>query len=222
MLPSTFLGVLLFLWLVTPGFLFSLLAARRRATAAESAFHETARTVVSSVVFTSLGAGVAALVVAASPATISLARLIVDSQAYVGSHAGSLGLFLSVQIATACLLAWGADGLERQRTKDETGQDPPELRTVSAWDEPLDGCPPGTSTRVWLRLRSGIEFLGKLGGVGREIDVDERELLLVPPIEIRYPKQGWQTLRHQRLVVQGSDIEFLATTYPKNPEPDSA
>lgn len=221
MLPSTFLGVLAFLWLVTPGFLFRLLAARRRATAAESAFYETALTVVGSVAFSTVGAGIAAAVVAISPAQVSLGRLIVEGRAYLGRHAGSVGLFIAVQIVSACLLAWAADWFERQRIKDETGQDPPQLHTISAWDRPLGVRPAGTSTHVWLRLPSGIEFRGKIGGFGHEIDVAERELVLVPPIEIRYPRQRWQPLRDwQRVVLQGSDLEFLAATYPRNAEPD--
>lgn len=220
-MPTTFVALLLFLWLVTPGFLFSLLAARRRATAAKSAFHETAQTAVASVVFSTLGAVVAAAVVALSPANVDVARLIVESRSYLGAHSGSVGLFVAVQIVSACLLAWAGDGLVRWRVKAKTGLELPRLHTVSAWDRPLGVRPKGTSTHAWLRLRSGIEFRGKVGGFGHEIDVADRELVLVPPIEVRYPPQHWQSLPGwQRLVLQGGDIEFLAATYPQDHEQD--
>ena len=128
-MPTTFIALLLFLWLVTPGFLFSLLAARRRATAAESAFHETAQTAVASVVFSTLGAVVAAAVVALSPANVDLARLIVEGRSYLGAHSGSVGLFVAVQIVGACLLAWAGDGLVRWRVKAKTGRELPRLLT---------------------------------------------------------------------------------------------
>lgn len=219
MLPSTFVGVLLFLWLVTPGFLFGVLADRRRADAAASAFHETAQVVVASVLFSGLGAALAALAVAVSPARLSLRGLILDGRVYLGQHAGSAGLFLAVQIVVACLLAWAADKLQRHLVKKETGQPAPELRTQSAWDPLLGARPAKASTHVWLRLTSGTEFRGKVLGFGHEIDVDERELILVSPIEVRYPSQQWQSLgiwRH--LVVQGGDIEFVAVAHHADQE----
>ncbi len=74
--------------------------------------------------------------------------------------------------------------------------------------------PAGASTHVWLRLGSGTEFRGKVLGFGHDIDVDERELVLGYPIEVRYPKQRWQSLGVWRqLVVQGGDIEFLAVAH---------
>lgn len=220
MLPSTFVGVLLFLWLVTPGFLFGVLAGRRRAAAATSAFHETAQVIVASVVFSGLGAALAALVVAILPARLSLRSLILDGRAYLGQHAGSAALFLLTQIVIACLLAWAADGLERRRTASRTGQPPPQLRTESAWNRLLGAHPPGASTHVWLRLTSGTEFRGRVLGFGHEIDVDERELVLTNPIEVRYPKQRWQSLGvWHHLALQGGDIEFLAVTHYADKEP---
>ena len=51
MLPSTFLGLLLFLWLITPGFLYNLLAARRRIVQPASTFQEITRVVLASALF---------------------------------------------------------------------------------------------------------------------------------------------------------------------------
>lgn len=219
MLPSTFVGLLLFLWLVTPGFLFGVLAGRRRAAAEPSAFHEIAKVVVASVVFSGLGAAVAAVVVSVSPAQLSLRGLILDGQTYLGQHAGSAGLFLAVQIVVACLLAWGTDGVLRRLVTSRTGQPPPRLQTVSAWDPLLGARPAGASTHVWLRLASGTEFRGKVGGFGHEIEVGERELVLVWPIEVRYPSQPWQSLSVWRqVVIQGGDVEFLAVSYPADSE----
>ena len=116
----------------------------------------------------------------------------------------------------ACGLAVVADRFERHHIKKTTKQDPPTLRTESAWDGPLKQRPSGTVTHVWLRLANDIEFRGQLGAFGHEIAVAERELVLVSPIEVRYPLQRWQSLRDwQRLILQGDDIQFLAVTYPQ-------
>jgi len=67
MVPSSWLTVVLFLFLVSPGLLFDLLALRRRTGAVESAFHETSRIVLASLGFTVLALAVLALVGAAFP-----------------------------------------------------------------------------------------------------------------------------------------------------------
>lgn len=212
--PTTLLGLLLFLWLVTPGFLFTLLAGRRRAAAKESVFQETAGVVVTSVLFSSLGTAVAALVLHAIGVNVDLGRVIGDSRAYLAQHYRAVGLFLGLQILASCVAAVLANVAMALLTRVRTGQASPRLAQESAWDRPLGRVPRGSRPRVWVRLSSGIELLGFVAAVGHEIDVGERELVLRDPIEMRYPGQdATHPLVEKRLIVQGADIEFLAVKY---------
>lgn len=211
--PSTFAGLLLFLLVVAPGFLFSLLAARRRAAAKVSVFEETARVVLASVVFSSLAAAAASLIFTTTNVSVDLGRLIGQGRPYLSEHYRAIGAFLGLQLALACVLALLANLLEISRIRRRTDHAPPRLTQESAWDRPLGRLPAGSRAQVWLRLASGIELTGAVAAFGHEIDVQERELVLKDPIEIRYPEKPLQSVAHQRLVVQGSDIEFLAVQY---------
>lgn len=211
--PSTLLGLLLFLWLVTPGFLFSLLAGRRRAAAKVSVFQETARVVLASVAFTSLAAAVAYLMINGTDVSVDLGRLIGEGRPYLGQHYRAVGAFLGLQIVVACALAVLVDRIEIWRIRKATDQAPPRLAQESAWDRPLSRIPAGSRPQVWLRLSSGIELSGAVAAFGHEIDVRDRELVLKDPIEIHYPEKAIQPVHHQRIVVQGADIKFVAVQY---------
>lgn len=217
--PNTLLGLLMFLWLVSPGFLFTLLAGRRRAAAKESAFQETARVVLASVAFSSLGAAVAVLVLSGTHVDVDPGRLIGEGRPYLGQHYRAVGAFLGLQIVIACGLAGLANLIEIGRVSRATEQAPPRLTQESAWDRPLGRFPTGSRPQVWLRLTSGIELRGIVAAFGHEIDVQERELVLRDPIEIRYPEKAMLPVHEQRVVVQGADIEFLAVQYIEEENP---
>lgn len=211
--PSTLAGLLLFLWVVTPGFLFSLLAGRRRAAAKTSVFQETARVVLASVAFSSLAAAAASIVVTRARESVDLGRLIGEGRPYLSQHYQTVGAFLGLQLAVACSLAVLVNLFEIWRIRGATDQAPPRLTQESAWDRPLGRLPAGSRAQVWLRLPSGIELTGAVAAFGHEIDVRERELVLKDPIEIRYPDKPVQPVAHQRVIVQGADVEFLAVQY---------
>lgn len=201
--------------------MFTLLASRRRATAKESAFRETAQVVLASVAFSSAGAAVAAVLVGAR-VDVDPGRLISEGRPYLGQHYRAVAAFLGLQIVVACGLAGLVNFFEILRIRTATDHAPPRLTQESAWDRPLGRCPAGSRPQAWVRLTSGVELRGIVAAFGHEIDVQDRELVLKDPIEIRYPGQTMQPVREQRVVVQGADIEFLAVQYiedEKAPEP---
>jgi hypothetical protein len=66
-----------------------------------------------------------------------------------------------------------------------TGRPAPRLETETAWTGLLRAAPAGTSAHVWLKLNSGVQLRGRVTGFGHEVDVEDRELILGPPLEMR-------------------------------------
>lgn len=217
--PSTFVGLLLFLWLVTPGFVFNWLAGRRRAQATETTFQEASRVVLASAAFST----VAALLVIGIDFFLGLAghgadfgRVITTDKPYIRDHVGALGAELLLQIVLACGLAWVADYLIRKRVTKQKDRPPLKLRMESAWTEPFGKQPPGASARAWVRLKSGLELRGKVDSVTHDIPIADRELVLTMPLHVQRPDGPRQKLKWEWVIVQGPDIEALAIKYERD------
>lgn len=217
--PSTFVGLLLFLWLITPGFVFNWLACRRRAQAVETTFQEASRVVLASAVF-STAAGLLVvgvdLLLGLVGHGLDLGRVITADKPYLRTKVGALGAILLLQIALACGLAWLADRVIRKRFTKLEDRPPPQLRAESAWTEPLSKRLPGASVRAWVRLKSGLELHGKVASVTHDIPIADRELVLTMPLHILRPDGSSQELEWEWVVVQGPDIEALAIRYERN------
>lgn len=217
MLPSTFLGLLLFLLLVTPGFLYNAMAARRRVLQDESTFMEISRVVLASVGFSTVSVAILLAVHAGRPhPELDLGRLATVGELYVRQKAGVLITYAAIELALACLIATGANWLIPWVVRKITGRKPPRLKAESAWTPLIHACPVDASPHAWVRLRSGLEVRGKIQAYGHEIDVSDRELVLGPPLEVRYPNQPSELPQWQYFVIQGSDIESLAVKYVAN------
>lgn len=216
MLPSTFVGLLLFLWLITPGFVFNTLAARRRTLETETTLQEASRIILASVLFSTM-AGVILVVLNAwvvGPARgVDLDLLINSGAVYVRHKPVALAIYLAFQVLLACGLAWVGDWWIRRAITKRTGKPPPRLHVQSAWTRPLAIQPQDAEAHAWVRMKSGVEFTGKLDGIGHEIDLTDRELVLISPLLMRTPGGQTQKLLWQWLIVQGPDIDSLAVRY---------
>lgn len=215
--PSTFVGLLLFLWLVTPGFIFSWAANRRRALHTETAFQEVSRVVLASVGFSTA----AGLIVVGLDALLGLTGRGVDLRRvltadYLRAEVGGVVGYLLLQVAIACGLALAVDRQIRRRITQKKGKPPPQLRAESAWTEPFGLRPEGASPHAWVRLKSGLELRGKVAAVGHDIPIADRELVLTRPLRIRPPGGSLQELRWQLVIVQGADIDALAVRYERD------
>jgi hypothetical protein len=213
MLPSTFLGLLLFLWLITPGFLYNLLAARRRVLQPVSTFQEITRVVLASALFSGLaGAAVLRGEALIFRGGFQLAGAVDGGLRYLRQHyLWAVGLLMA-QVVLACLLAWGADGIFRLLRRWK-GRPAPRLKAESIWTPLLSAAPKASHVYVWLRLKSGIEFIGKVEAFGHEIAVADRELLLTAPIKMKKAGGEAADVTWQYLVVGGGDVESLAVRY---------
>jgi hypothetical protein len=216
MLPSTFLGLLLFLWLITPGFLYNLLAARRRIVQPASTFQEITRVVLASALFS----GVAGAIVLGGEWLIfrggfQLARAVDGGALYLRQHYLWVAGLLTTQVVLACLMAWGADGIFKWHTRHSTGRAAPRLKAESAWT-PILSAPKAAHAYVWLRLKSGIELIGSVEAFGHEIAVADRELVLTAPIKIKEAGGEVADVPWQHLVIGGGDIESLAVKYVRD------
>lgn len=214
--PSTFVGLLMFLWLITPGFVFSTLAARRRTLETETTLQEASRIILASVLFSTLAGLILSVLntwVVGPARGVDLNLLINSGAAYLREKPMALALYLALQVLLACGLAWVVDWCVRRGIAKRTGNEPPRLHVQSAWTRPLAIQPPDAEAHAWVRMKSGLEFTGKLDGIGHEINLADRELVLISPLRMRTPGGQAQKLSWQWLIVQGSDIDSLGIRY---------
>ena len=210
MVPSSWLTVVLFLLLVSPGLLFDLLAARRRTGPAESAFHETSRIVLASLGFTAVALAVLVVVGLLAPGLLPEPKGLLDpSGAYPVDHwpavLGAVAAEAAVAHGAAVLVHWLLAG----RRKGS-------IRTISAWTAVFrKHRPDGHQAYVRLRLSGGIVYTGTMLGFTSDLPLADRELVLGPPL---YSKTGDKPLGplppdYQRVVIRGALIETMAVEY---------
>jgi Family of unknown function (DUF6338) len=208
--PSTWLSVLLFLLLVAPGLLFDLLAERRRVGATESAFREVNRVVLSSLAFSGLGFVVVVLARLIAPGSMpDFRRLVSEGMKYVATEypvvIGAMGLELMVALAAALVT-------HIVLSPKSSGR----LRPISTWQKVIrEDCPKGKIPHARVRLTDGAVYVGMIGAYTADLDLSDRELVLVPPL---FSKTGEKTLtaipsEWQRVIIHGSAIESIALQY---------
>jgi hypothetical protein len=210
MVPSSWLTVVLFLLLVSPGLLFDLLAARRRTGPSESAFHETSRIVLASLGFTAVALAVLTVVGLLAPGLLPDPKGLLDpSGVYPADHwpavLGAVVAEAAVAHGAAVLVHW----LLARRRKAT-------IRPVSAWTAVFRRhCPPKHHAYVRLRLAGGVVYTGTVLGFTSDQPLADRELVLGPPL---YSKTGDRPLAqlpsdYTRVVIRGAMIETMAVEY---------
>lgn len=214
--PNTFIGLLLFVWLITPGFLFSWKAAKRRALHTETVLQEVSRIVLASVLFSTL-AGLIVITVdlAVGRRGTVLSRAVAADPEVWRTEAATLLGYLLLQVLLACGLALLADRLIRWRVTKKRGTPPPQLRSESSWTEALGQRPVNAAPHAYLRLKSGVELQGKVAAFTHDLVVDDRELVLTAPLWIRPPDGSLQELRWGTVIIRGPDIDCLAVRYQR-------
>jgi hypothetical protein len=214
MVPSTWLTVVLFLFLVSPGLLFDLLAVRRRTGAVESAFHETSRIVLASLGFTVLALAILALVGAVFPGLLPDPKGLFDPN---GAYAADNWPSVVGALAAESVLAHGAALLTHWLLVLRGGAT---IRPVSAWTALYRrDLPPGHYAYVRVRLTGGIVYTGAVLSFTSDLPLADRELVLVPPL---YSKTGDKSLAplppdYTRVVIRGAMIETMAVEYRPAP-----
>lgn len=213
MVPSTWLTVVLFLLLVSPGLLFDLLAVRRRTGAVESAFHETSRIVLASLGFTVVALAVLGVVAALFPGLLPDPKGLFDPNGvYAADHwpavVGALAAESVLAHAAAVLVHWIL-----VRRGGST------IRAVSAWTALFRlELPDGHRAVVRLRLTGGIVYTGTVLSFTSDLPLADRELVLGPPLYSRTGDRPLSALppEYTRVLIRGAMIETMAVEYRRS------
>lgn len=214
MIPNTTGAVLAFFLFVAPGLLFDLLSERRRAGIPESSFREASRVVLASTAFTTLALGlVAAPCLVVPQARRWIFEWLMGSAALNATQPLVL-LMMFVVAAMACALAGAAHWrLSRSGIR---------LRQVSAWTHVFRAeTPPGAAPYVRVKTNSGSTYTGFVGNYTPNLEVEGRELVLVPPLWSAAPGQPLAPVSTwSRIVLRGDEIAVLMLDY--RPDPSEA
>ena len=214
MIPNTTGAVLAFFLFVAPGLLFDLLSERRRAGIPETSFREASRVVLASTAFTTLALGlVAAPCLVVPQARRWIFEWLMGSAALNATQPLVL-LMMFVVAAMACALAGAAHWrLSRSGIR---------LRQVSAWTHVFRAeTPPGAAPYVRVKTNSGSTYTGFVGNYTPNLEVEGRELVLVPPLWSAAPGQPLAPVSTwSRIVLRGDEIAVLMLDY--RPDPSEA
>jgi hypothetical protein len=209
-IPATWVSVVLFLLLIAPGLLYDQLAQRRRVAPTESGFREASRVILASLIFSAIGLSVVAIARAVLPSLLpDPTALLSNQRTYVAAHYRLVAAALVLEVGVAVGLAWVVSVWLARRHGAP-------LRHESAWTRVLrKSTPAGRRPYVRVRLQNGTVYMGAVAHATADLELDERELVLAPPLfsntetgELRPTEPEWQ-----RIVLQGSQIESLAVRY---------
>lgn len=214
MLPATWVGLLLFFLFIAPGLLFDLLAARRRAAQQESVFREISRILLTGTAFSVAALGALAVVRARSPNLMPDPRLLLgrDSALYITNNYTLVFTALAAQVALSVLLA-GAAHLVLARAQGGA----PIKNSVSSWTKVFRrDCPQGCAPIVRVRLANGVVVCGRVADFSADLDVEDRQLTLAPPLSAAGDPQtplqplptGWC-----RTILKAEDIVLINVQY---------
>jgi Family of unknown function (DUF6338) len=174
-LPSTWLGVVLFLVLIGPGALFDLLEDRRRAQPKETALREASRIVLASLCFSGLGLAAVAVAGAVDARWApDLGVLLRDPRGYVLDHYPLLIWTAVAEFLVACAAAVGVHCFLHWRQQTS-------MRTVSLWHAAFrEDAPKGFLPYARVRLTSGATWTGYVAHASTDLELGDREIVLSP------------------------------------------
>ena len=215
---TSIVAVLTFLLFTAPGFLFQLLADRRRPSVTESAFRDASRVLFSGLIFSMASLGLLAMgQLVGLDAVPDLRLLILQPRADLAENYASLFAFVVLVLSVSLVLAVLCHVALRRLT---VGLIVPR----SAWDQVLkESVPPGTRVRVRVKTESGTVVVGDLSSFTAGMVVpDERELALEQPLWIK-ARSGTELKRidkeWQRHIFSGRNIVSISVAYWEKGEP---
>ncbi|GHF40411.1 hypothetical protein FHX82_004822 [Amycolatopsis bartoniae] len=181
-MPTTLLGLVLFLVLLVPGFAYTLRRERMVSSRPVSAFRETVELAFVSVAADAMVLLLFGLVRLIVPRwTPDVRQLIRDPGHYVPDHLTSLTLWGGALLLIAAALAFAAAGVRRGREHEAH---------VSGWTR-LFSEHPGARIYVGCLLEDGTYVTGRLRTYSRSAeDGQDRDLTLTGPISYRAPGES--------------------------------
>ena len=228
MLPSSLVGLALFLLLLAPGLAFVLRHERVVPAQPHSSFRETLRVVFVSVAcLTITGVALAVLRWVAPRRTVDVHRLITEPVAYTRDHHVELAWWAFAALLFATLLgALAADprvirgfrsAAEHGWVRRVTGTDGTGIGSSSAWHKVFhvyEGKPDQGPIFVGAQLDDGRYVTGRLWSFNASaVEDDKRALVLSAPIRLFLASKEEVENDHQYTIVQAARIVRLDVTH---------
>lgn len=219
-MPTSPLGLAIFVLLLAPGLTYVILRELRTPTRTASAFRETASIAFASVIFDALALAIfAAVRVFAPRITPDLGRLIRETEPYIDLHYRSLILWAVLLLIGASSLAAVFGYFTPAWAKRFTNG----ISFYSAWWNVVRGdeVPKGHTVLAGCELLDGSYISGEVLTASTEIEeTQNRDLVLRPPILYRPVGAIELTeLEASVLVLSAHQVKFLTFTYVPVPEP---
>jgi hypothetical protein len=222
--PTSFVGLTIFVAFLTPGFLYT---SRRRAkvpTAERSSFMETASVVSVSLATNAVALIGFSLVRWAKPEhTPDVSELLTNAGGYAVERLPYVLGWAAGLLAVSCALAALA-AADRVRTQVEKVF-PPVIEQTSAWIKALNA-PEGHWTHAGVELADGRYLGGQVAWFSTELaETGDRELLLAAPVTaVGTDGEEHDLAMVDRVVVAARDMRWINVTYvrgdPPAPRPD--
>lgn len=214
MTPDGWSTALAFLLFVAPGIVFDLLSRHRRTEVDESSFREASRVALSSLVFSLPASALVVLVSTQLDRVTRAAHRLASGNAVLISADGLVILLVMLaELALACLFAVITHLALRASAKSS------DIELISAWTRVFRrDCPAGHDAYVRVKLTSGSVWTGRVVGSSPDLELDNRELVLAPPLTSRGPTGDLTPLapEYHRVVLTGGEIASLAVQYRRS------
>lgn len=233
-MPSNLSGLLLFVALLAPGFVYHSRREALRASAELTTLREAGTIVLTSLVFNAIAAGVFFAIHRLADVGPSVQLLVDDTAGYARREWRALTAWGGGLLAFSCLLAAQvARPTARVRhiveaTFGRQGDFGNWLRLteiapawpISAWQSVfIEHAPGGGFPMVEVRLVDGTVVSGRHVSHTAQIEEDsDRSIVLGPPLHARHPGDpNRDLLAVERLVVAADQISYLTVTYMLEP-----
>jgi hypothetical protein len=226
--PSSMVGLVLFVVLLWPGFAYTAVRARRLPERQFSVLRETVSIVATSLTAIAVvGALFAGVRVFWPGSTPDLGRLLFDTRAYVRTHHVSVGWWGFGLLVLAVI---GSAGVAAAQSSERLGRvswlrwlvfSPDRSSMSSWWLAFTEWSPDEVDIHLGCTLDDGSYVRGRLFSYSQLAeDVADRDLTLVAPIEVR-PKGGDKVETVDRaglMIISARHLVTMTVTYvPKTP-----
>ena len=212
-MPTTFLGLLIFVAFLTPGFMHAMQARVLSPQRSESPLMETAAIVSVSIVANSVVIALASVVRWLAPGhTPDVGALLAPKSSYFRDHLPYVSAWAMALLVAAWVIAIWLARLPRLRAI-VTAKFSPVIRDASAWSETLNTTA-GHYTHAGCELRNGSYVGGRVIWFSTDLEeTGDRELCLGPPLTFRDADGEASELAAQRVVVAAREIHRMDVTY---------
>lgn len=209
-MPTTFVGLVLFVVFLTPGFIYASQRRRIVPTAERSVLMETAATLSISLAANAITLAIFGVIRGVAPLhTPEIGRLLNDTRSYWIENLPYVSAWLGTLVATSCTVAFAAARWERIHSLIERIVQP-ELRDSSAWNE-VFVADEGHYVYLGIDLSDGSYLRGRLVWFSTNLDeTTDRELVLGQPLTIRLSnEENEHRIGSDRVIVAARKIDRI-------------